>query len=886
MMIKIWRYEARATDVVGGATAQNLAFGTSLSTGRYIFAIGDATGHVLTGDLVRPVGDYVADLNRTPDRVAGRYAYNLTAEEPEAQIDELASHAASAGLDRFWHLVVSHRPGEELTDEEGEAIRRIVAKVLGVEECPMIWATHQDTDHLHDHGLIVSFLADTNEPVAFGEGWWKEKAQIAIAICEYRLGLEPEPNRRYVADDTGVYHLLTQTKVADAEGKLLLDREAMRTMQRDHDEAVLKNEAPAGFEPGQPWTINRSAQMLAKPCIEKAKSWQEVHKRLAGIGYRYVKVGNTGVLEAVTVAGRWSECEGLRCGAGDAYANAALGKLSKRLKADYVPPAPDLAVRAFVTPCYNAPEKADAADQAARKEELSEYKALVEGLETDYKARYTKKLVAEKGDGANAARKRRKAAHQAELAAVKAQRQHVVTPSKITAARGPKACTQPKPEVSALLWGEPRQAGETTDVGNRPRDHLDDHYHVVPGKDETRYYLDGRLAIIERARTIQLLIAARQARIHAVQLAQSRFRKLRLVARQKLRQSLARIAAELDIGLLPQRLADAVMDHRTKVANQPGSGIVERARTWSRYRDRLVLWRSKTRQDRKRRAQDALSFDREAIRDFRRRNDAELNAPWQPNPPPDVSFAALRTLDRIDRNQLHLVRSRYNVDGARFLDDPLLRASYRGRERQIILPVVQSRLEAIEAVQIEQRRWIAAAVLSGRVELSAGNLKAAQERDAWAEPFWDAQKDDPSFQRLLAVSRLRSDRFAFNLDERPEVRAWRAVRARGDERLIGAMAEEFFAASVRHGNKFATDARYRKVAAPPKAADVAWSYRHELFEAMGYDDAEALRRTKGSFAETYQGHAYHKPGETDRDWDNRTRAYAQNFGPKGGRYSR
>lgn len=181
----------------------------------------------------------------------------------------------------------------------------------------LAFGTHQDTDHLHDHGLIVSFLADTNEPVAFGEGWWKEKA----------------------------------------------------------------------------------------------KSWQEVHKRLAGIGYRYVKVGNTGVLEAVTVAGRWSECEGLRCGAGDAYANAALGKLSKRLKADYVPPAPDLAVRAFVTPCYNAPEKADAADQAARKEELSEYKALVEGLETDYKARYNKKLVAEKGDNANAARTRERVPH-------------------------------------------------------------------------------------------------------------------------------------------------------------------------------------------------------------------------------------------------------------------------------------------------------------------------------------------------------------------------------------------------------------------------------------------------------------------------------------------
>lgn len=216
MMIKIWRYEARSEKVTGGATAQNLAFGTSLSSGRYIFGLGDGDLHSAVGDLVRPVGDYVADMERVPDKVSGRFAYNLAAEEPEAQIDELASHAASAGLERFWHLVVSHRPGEELTDEEMEEIRRTIAKVLGVQECPMVWATHKDTDHLHDHGLIVSFLADTNEPIAFGEGWWKEKAQIAIAICEYRLGLEPEPNRRYVADDRGVYHLQSWEKVADA----------------------------------------------------------------------------------------------------------------------------------------------------------------------------------------------------------------------------------------------------------------------------------------------------------------------------------------------------------------------------------------------------------------------------------------------------------------------------------------------------------------------------------------------------------------------------------------------------------------------------------------------------------------------------------------------
>lgn len=242
--------------------------------------------------------------------------------------------------------------------------------------------------------------------------------------------------------------------------------------------------------------------------------------------------------------------------------------------------------------------------------------------------------------------------------------------------------------------------------------------------------------------------------------------------------------------------------------------------------------------------------------------------------------------NRISRDQLQLVRSRYNVDGARFLDDPVLLSTFSGQERRIILPDVQARLEAIETLQIEQRRWIAAAVLNGRVGIQSGIMTANRTSDQWAETFWNAQKDDPKFHRLLAVSKLRPDRFAFNLDERPDVRAWRVVCARGDERLIGAMAEEIFAASVRHGDTVAKDARDRNTPAAPKAADVAWAYRHQLFEAMGYDDAEALRRTKGRFAETYRGHIYRRPGETDRAWDRRIRHHAKIYGPARGRISR
>lgn len=888
MMIKIIGYEARTEDVVATGVKQSLAFTTTLATGGYIFEIADLVETEARFQQVEQIGTYISEdsNDRAPDRIAGRSAYNMNTASPADQVEELANAAAAAGLTRVHHVVISHRPGEVITPEMAEAIRQIFIKVMWVQECPQIWADHGDKPHPHSHGLIVSCDALTGEPVSFGEGWYKEKAQIAAAICEHRLELQPEPNRRYVADDRGVYHLLTNIKVADAEGNLLVDQKQMRTMQHAHREIIQQNEAPQLCDAGGPWPLKRGVQIIAKPRIQGTADWQEIHENLAAVGLRYVKVGSTGVLEAVTSPGYWSECEGIRCAAGDAYANAALGKLSVRLKKDYVPPAPGLKVRPFVMPRYNAPLEADASDQAARKEELSEYKALVETLETDYKTTFHAKRGTEKGHGVNAARAKRKAAHQAELGAVKAQRRHVVAPSKVTAARGQKVPTPPAPEISAILWGEPAQGRGAMDLLRRLREQISDGYDVKPGQHETRYYLDGKLAIVERERTIQLLSARRQARIQAMLLAAARFRKIRIAARRKVRETLARIAAELEIEVLPQRLEEAVAIYRTEIKNDPDNGIVARARRWRNNRTTLKRLRSSVRHDRDRRDRGAASFNKATIRDFRRWNEADSDVGSFPNPPKNIAGKALQTLDRIDRNTLNLARSRFDVDGARFLDDPALLSAFKGHERHIILPGIQSRLEAIEAVQVEQRRWIAAAILNGRVTLNNGNLTATQTGDKWAEAFWDAQKGDPSFHRLLAVSHLRPDRFAFNLDERPDVRAWRAARARGDAQLIGAMAEEFFAASVRHGDAVAKDARDRNVAAPLKAADVSWSYRHELFERMGYDDAEALRRTKGRFAETYRGHVYRKPGEPDREWDKRTRPYERNFGPQSGRYRR
>lgn len=883
MMIKIWRYEARSEKVRGGVTAQNLAFGTSLSSGRYIFGLGDGDLHSAVGDLVRPVGDYVADMERVPDKVSGRFAYNLAAEEPEAQIDELASHAASAGLERFWHLVVSHRPGEELTDEEMEEIRRTIAKVLGVQECPMVWATHKDTAHLHDHGLIVSFLADTNEAIAFGETWWKEKAQIAIAICEYRLGLEPEPNRRYVADDRGVYHLQSWEKVADAEGRLLLDRTAMRTMQRNHDAAVRENEAPTGVEPGSPWLLDRAMKKLAGPAISKAGSWHEAHHNLAAIGVRYVKVGNTGVLEAVSNPGPWSQCEGVRCSAGTAYANAALGKLSKRFRSDdYVPPPPDLEVRAFVMPRYNAADKAAAADQKNRNEELSEFKAITEHLDKDYKQAYHTLRGAEKGVGVNQARQERKAAHQDELGAVKAARRHIVTPSKQTAPRAGSSAPLPATDIAAFVWGPVRQGSQSDEKRKEAEERLEKLYTRQRLAAETRYYRDQQLAFVERQRTIQIISARRSARIDALALARVKFTEIRIVARQRIRESLARIAAELAIAIKPGRLAGIAATHRRKVDADVRLSIVERARAWALSRKEKVRLRRDVQNDRAARGRAVLALTSETLRDYRERNEADSDVGRAPAPLLNIAGKASLRLDHLDRDRLKLVPSRFDVDGIRFLDDPVLMETFADKPRFAVLPNVQERLKAIEAIQIEERRWIAAAVLSGRVTIADGQLKAHNDGDRWAEAFWAHQKGDPSFHRLLLVARLRPDRFQFDLDQRPDVRAWKTARAQQPD-LANLIANEIFVASQRYGRKVFEEERAKNNRTVLTAAKIADQYREQIFKTMRFEDAEMLRRAKGNFSDTYRSEIRQGPNEPNSEFARRRKVHARIFSPASGR---
>ena len=290
MVINIWRY-AEASSVVTPKLKEGLAFATALSRARYIFDIQLTPEDYGVLKQVKTVGTYIDSEKGKPHRIEGRYAYNLFSEDAEGQSEELALYGARAGLERFWHIAVSSRKGEELTPTQLEHARQVVMRVLGVTTCPSLWAEHGDTDNQHMHGLVVSFLPGEDCPVRFGQEWWKEACQIAAALIERDLDLDGEANHRLVADRTGVYDRISDTRVADETGQIL-GRSEIVTMQKAQRAWKQANYAPVPELAGKARELEDAIRIMAEPRIRNAETAEEMHVSLARVGLQYVADDN------------------------------------------------------------------------------------------------------------------------------------------------------------------------------------------------------------------------------------------------------------------------------------------------------------------------------------------------------------------------------------------------------------------------------------------------------------------------------------------------------------------------------------------------------------------------------------------------------------------
>ena len=837
MIIKIWRYTIAHDDNVGRPrTAQKNAFDIVYGCGGYINGLEIERVHRDAYEEALIEADFVSDATRAGSYIVreddhdviGSASHGLGDGDTLAKIQRLAVAAAAAGLDHFYHYTWSHRNGEIFEPHRLARQNRTIRHVLEASGCPSLEAYHreqrgpkQNETQVHGHGNLLSVDAKgKGKPLA--DGWYKEAAQVAIAVVERDDELRPEPLRRYIATQDGVYSFLTGTRVADRTGRILrskdksrVDRDGnqrpdgglMKRMREEHEALLSSNEAPQGVEPGTVWSLERYVQVVVAPRIKQSDDWQETHRSLAPLGIRYVKVGNTGRLEAIGPDGQPT---GEWVGAGDAYANAALGKLAKRFGAEFEPPSGKLDFRPLTMPVFNrAPEETAAAEidrDAVEKQEASDLKPEIarieEHLSKDDKRRRQSIQDAKLGRRHNDAVAEQASRRRSEEAVVREFA--IAKGAKRTRKRSDKAEAKSKKArgwqaVRLIIWGHLRLG---KDRNKAPRD-LEQRYEIRRVDNEVQYWLrrtsgEPTIAFVETDNLVTVRDTSRQANIDALRIAQDKYSRVRISGSQRAVLDTVRIAAELGIGLEDEQ-AETGKTHLDAIADRSAARILDVSRRFHVTRDDRRQARRAAAQARDKRVDPqtglvrpalgisleglvAVYLEREPTRSIAKGDDPVL-------------LEARRRLDEdIDHDRLFLASSRYHrkFEGQeyRFLDEERLVRAFGSEPEVLVDREIQNRLRAIEAIQLEKRRAIAAALVSGAARTVDGELEMEDRQASWAKDFWRAQRSDPTFHRLIQVARARPDRFAYDPGLQPGEAARTRALLQGDHVLAKGIQRE------------------------------------------------------------------------------------------------
>ena len=889
MIAKIWKYELHK-DVKGGAAQQNAAYDIALGSSSYILGVSSDASAIEAFELAQRVGNYVGAPDVDPERILQRYASGLVSIDPAAQANELAVHAASAGLARVYHLVYSYKVDDEPDAEMLTLHRDIFRRVLNADPCPSVGADHGDQPNPHHHEAIVAMNPLTAEGVSFGQGWYIEACHIALAICEYQSDLEPEPNRRYVADDRGVYHMLTGLRIADADGQIVKDddgavsRKAVVEMQKRHDKIMSCNAAQDPSLAGQPWDTRRVVELIAAPRMQAASTWEELHRSLATVGIRYTTTGTTARLElqghGKGEADRSTFFDN-QIAASAAYANGALGKLSGRL-GSFKPAPADLAVRPFVMPRYDPPldnEKVEAQafnrqlrTQAveldrALKEESARARASLQKLKLTKLFNYAGEITA-----------RPRQAEQAvvdriliEVGAKRKRKSKPKKPSTKTKSAEPRFFEEYDP--IALFWrakhrSDKKRAADLRRAEAR-RAKLKKRYFCIDRDGVVGYYGKSGLAFVEYANIVVVHAADRQAKIDALKLAQAKFGAVRILGSPAWIQEGAQLAAELGIDLhkSQQHIGQA---HLKTIASDPDKKLIRPAAVAQpaetvASNDNVVRKPSAYPNFNLKQNADAIEADNATrsghvsyILDWRY-DDLELQTKVEDeqakgsNAIPIHLYPVHAALDKMDRDTLRLPSSIFDHKGVRYLDDEALVKALKNESHHALRPEIQARLRAIELIQLEQRRWIANALHAGRVSISADQLIASNPKDDWAPNFFAQQRQDPNFLRYLHVmGRRKVDEQAVGarqLDIPPEISVWRREQyaENADKAVIGAIADELYVRMVGEPDRF--KAMLKSLRAAPMES---------------YEEAKSLRKSATRFRPHYHDVTPPMPGRGRR----------------------
>jgi hypothetical protein len=809
------------------------------------------------------IGAYGPDNRGEDTRVLDAAVFNLEEGTREEQALEFAYRVAMSGKNSLRQIVVAY--GEEpVTQEMAERHREIFRRVLRAENKPMIYSKHGDTHYDHWHLAVCTADAGSGRVGEWGQGREIEALHIALAICEAQDKLKPEPNRRYVADETGVYHTWSGFKVAEANGDII-GRGTFKAVEAEQAEFDAEILAPSDGEIGEALPTSKAIRLLARGVIRQAKSWDDLHRGLARAGLRYEPYRVEG-----GIAGGHLVANGVRDKEDDRIAasavNAGYERLRKKLGGrPYEPPSHDIHVRPFVAPAYRkmANEPAhDLSHDLDLQEQIDEQARIereLQAFELALKAR----CEAIKAERAIGTAEREKMAtteeklrhHNLQQQREKASREkadRILSELRLACEReagrkrkGPRPKAEP---ASSVLWGETDELEFNHD--KRPGWWAERYSIETLGRSRL-YRLNGELAFVETASFVAVHAQDRQAKLDALRRAQEKFGVVKVVGPARFRREMLLLAAEERIPLDARQAKEAEKLLKAALAKQTSDAervVYSAASKRPPPRRPAVLSPGELR-DRAEREQRAAKFTPRVLDKFRRCNALEDQDRRQGKPQATKIPIAHRFLTQMDCDRLHLSSSRFSKSGVRFLDDEELLKQFEKLPHALVRPEIQQRLEAIRRVQEAKRQWILTGLAVGEFKLVGTTLEIPDSYGSWAAGFVKGQKSDPAFLRRLeeaAKGEYRGEKVSLTL--RPEIAAWR-------KSLAGSSEDQALAPYIVDELMRTTD-----------QAD-----RQAIFRTMTYGEAERLRRTKGLAADAYAGEFYRKDGESDRAFARRHR---------------
>ena len=255
------------------------------------------------GDLV----DYIRHPhNRNPQEkieyAGGRNFISGTHNGQKLEMITLARESAHSKMP-VTHWIFSWQEGEQPTREQVEELVDVFLERMELAGHQAVYGLHHNTDNYHLHIAVNRMNPESGKVVQPHKGFDKREAHKILALIEHKQGWKREGNALFMVLENG--ELARSRKIREVKPK----------------QEALAFEHARGEKSAQ-----RIAQERGHGIMENAKSWAELHEKLAGAGLRFEKKGSGAILFVGDIAVKASSID-------RAF---SMGKLCKKL-GEFVP---------------------------------------------------------------------------------------------------------------------------------------------------------------------------------------------------------------------------------------------------------------------------------------------------------------------------------------------------------------------------------------------------------------------------------------------------------------------------------------------------------------------------------------------------------------------